>query len=354
MKKILMVCECLGGGVYTYLTQLCGGLSGRYQIALACAPRPEAPADWREQMDPRVRLIEIGDLGKLSRAPGVILQLRRLARELQPDVIHLHSSIAGGLGRLAFLGRRSLVYTPHGYAFLLLGPGWKSALYLAAERLLGRTGAVTVALCESEEAVARTLSKRVCRIETGLDLAELDAIQPSAAGRDGRFTIATLGRACPQKRPELFDQIARLVPEARSIWIGGGKQERLLTAPNVEVTGWLPRREALALAASADAFLLCSRGEGLSLSLLENMYMGKLCLVSDVVGNRSAIQDGVNGYICGSAEEYAQRLREAAGRFPTALAARARRDVEERYDMGRMLERYAELYDRLAGGAPPW
>lgn len=353
MKKILMVCECLGGGVYTYLTQLCSGLSGRYQITLVCAPRPEAPADWREQMDPRVRLIELGDLGRLSHAPGVILELRRLARELQPDIIHLHSSIAGGVGRLAFLGRRNLLYTPHGYAFLLLGPGWKNALFLAAEHLLSWTGATTLALCESEEEVARTLSKRVCRIETGLDLAELDAIRPAATG-DGRFTVATLGRACPQKRPELFDQIARLVPEARFIWIGGGREERLLTAPNVEVTGWLPRREALALAASADAFLLCSRGEGSSISLLESMYMEKLCLVSDVVGNRSVIRDGVNGYICGPAEEYAQRLRGAAERFPAELAAQARRDVEERYNMERMLEGYAELYDRLADGAPPW
>lgn len=353
MKKILMVCECLGGGVYTYLTQLCGGLSGRYQITLVCSPRPEAPSDWREQMDPRVRLIELDTLGRLSRAPGVIFELRRLARELQPDVIHLHSSIAGGLGRLAFWGRRSLVYTPHGYAFLLLGPSWKNALFLAAERLLGRSGGVTLALCESEEEVARTLSKRVCCIETGLDLAELDAIRPAAA-RDGRFTVATLGRACPQKRPELFDQIARLVPEARFVWIGGGREERLLTAPNVEVTGWLPRCEALALAASADAFLLCSRGEGLPISLLECMYMGKLCLVSDVVGSRSVIRDGVNGCVCGSAEGYARRLRGAAERFPAELAAQARRDVEERYNMERMLEQYAELYDRLADGVPPW
>lgn len=42
-------------------------------------------------------------------------------------MIHLHSSVAGGLGRLAYNGKNStVVYTPHGYAHILMGSGKKT------------------------------------------------------------------------------------------------------------------------------------------------------------------------------------------------------------------------------------
>ena len=51
---------------------------------------------------------------------GALQQLRQLAREIRPDLIHLHSSKAGALGRLAWSGRKTpLLYTPHGYSFLM-------------------------------------------------------------------------------------------------------------------------------------------------------------------------------------------------------------------------------------------
>ncbi|MFS8630836.1 MAG: glycosyltransferase, partial [Bacillales bacterium] len=52
------------------------------------------------------------------------LQLKKLLKELNPDLIHLHSSKAGVLGRLAnsllFSNKKQIFYTPHGYSFLRL------------------------------------------------------------------------------------------------------------------------------------------------------------------------------------------------------------------------------------------
>lgn len=45
---------------------------------------------------------------------------------------------------------------------------------------------------------------------------------------------------------QLFNRIAELVPDARFVWIGNGELENELSAPNIEVTGWKPRKEALA------------------------------------------------------------------------------------------------------------
>ena len=58
------------------------------------------------------------------------------------------------------------------------------------------------------------------------------------------------------------------MPDARFVWIGNGELENELTATNIEVTGWKPRKEALAMAKGADAFILCSLGEAIAMSLL--------------------------------------------------------------------------------------
>ena len=36
----------------------------------------------------------------------------------------------------------------------------------------------------------------------------------------------------------------------------------------------------------ADVFILCSLGEAIAMSLIENMFMGKLILVSNVMGKQ--------------------------------------------------------------------
>lgn len=46
-----------------------------------------------------------------------IIEIRRIVNSINPDIVHLHSSMAGLYGRL-FLKNCKLAYSPHGYAFL--------------------------------------------------------------------------------------------------------------------------------------------------------------------------------------------------------------------------------------------
>lgn len=355
--RILMVCEAFGGGVFHYVSQLCNDLCDRYEIYLAYAVRPKlTPSNYRELLDSRIHLIELKhlDVRRLTSVSAdirMIRELRAVEREVRPDVIHLHSTIAGGIGRIAYRKRsRSVIYTPHGYAHVVLGGGWKRGLYAAMEWILVRTGALTLTCCESEDEVARSLGRRTAYIETGVNLEALtralDGIEPQ---KSERFTVFTLGRACAQKQPELFNEIALQVPQARFVWIGEGELANRLTAPNVEVTGWKPREEALAMAKGADVFILCSRGEAIAMSLLENMFIQKLCVVSDAVGNRSVIRDGENGYVCRAPEEYAARIRDAMRRFPEELTLQAYHEILSVYNTREMKRKFIEFYDRFAG-----
>ena len=86
--------------------------------------------------------------------------------------------------------------------------------------------------------------------------------------------------------------MARALPEVHFVWIGEGEQRALLDAPNIEITGWVSREQALRRAMEGNVFLLTSRWEGLPMSLLESMYLGKTCAVSDAAGNREVIRTG--------------------------------------------------------------
>ena len=352
VKKILMVCEAFGGGVFTYVSQLCNDMADDFKVYLAYSLRPQTPKNYKEFLDPRVKMIQVKSwdgksITNIFNDVKVIKELRLIEKKIQPDIIHLHSSIAGGIGRLAYKGKNNVVlYTPHGYAHILMGPGLKSSMYGLMEKILGKKNCITLTCCKSEDDVAKKMCKRTAYIETGVNLKDLgealDGIEPV---KNEKFTVFTLGRACVQKQPALFNQISRLVPEARFVWIGNGELENEL--PDVEVTGWKPRKEALAMAKGADAFILCSLGEAIAMSLIENMYIKKLVLVSNVMGNKSVIKDGVNGYVCNSAEEYADRIRAAMKEFPWKLPERAYQDVIDTYNTEVMKKKFIEYYKTL-------
>lgn len=354
-KKILMVCEAFGGGVFSYVSQLCNDMIDEFDVYLAYAIRPQTPSNYREFLDPKVHLIQTTNLTSkgltsISNDIKCIKELRKIEKYVQPDIIHLHSSVAGGLGRLAYQGKNNVVvYTPHGYAHILMGHSKKSSLYELMEKILGRkTNVITLTCCESENEVAKSLTKRTAYIETGVNLRDLsstlDGIVPQ---KNEKFTVFTLGRVCVQKQPQLFRKIAKLVPEAKFMWIGNGELEDQLNVPNIEVTGWKPRKEALAMAKGADAFVLCSLGEAIAMSLIENMYMKKLILVSNTMGNKSVIQDGINGYVCNTAQEYAARIKDAMKEFPRQLSEKAFQDVLEIYNTEIMKRKYIKFYNSI-------
>lgn len=353
MKKILMVCEAFGGGVFTYVSQLCNDMCNDFDVYLAYSIRPQTPSNYRDFLDEKVHLIQIKSFGKglgnVFNDLKIIKELRKIEKEVQPDIIHLHSSIAGGMGRLAYSGKHNtVVYTPHGYAHVLMGQGKKSKLYFTMEKILGKRNAITLTCCESEDEEAKKFSKRTAYIETGVNLEDLsnslDGIEPV---KNQKFTVFTLGRACVQKQPDIFNKIAELVPKADFLWIGNGELENKLTAPNIEVTGWKSRKEALAMAKGADAFILCSLGEAIAMSLIENMYIKKLVLVSNTMGNKSVIKNGINGYVCTRPEEYAHHIKEAMKQFPQELPQKAYDDVLKIYNTKVMKQKYIEFYNKI-------
>ena len=363
-KRLLFVVEAMGGGVFTYIVSLANRLVESYDVYLAYAVRPQTPEDFRDFFDSRVHLIEVKDFVRQISPRQDLRALRelvRIGREVRPDVIHLHSSKAGVLGRLAYWRAGvPLFYTPHGYSFLMRrASAPKRAFYRLLELAMARVRCTTIACSKGELDEALSLSKRALLVNNGIDPEEIDACLEQAPGEkdgallgQGAYAVFTIGRICDQKNPELFNQIALSLPDLRFLWIGDGELRDALTAPNVEITGWLSRREVLRRADQADCFLLPSLWEGLPISLLEAMYLGKPCVVSNVAGNRDVIRNGENGFVCDTVEDFVRAIREAARpEVSRPLREAAYRDVRDEYNVAVMVQSYERVYEQAMRGA---
>ena len=352
-RRILYVAEAMGGGVFTFLVGLCNELVDYYDIYVAYGIRTQTPDDFRKYFDERVHLIRVRNFER-SIDPrhdlGAFVELRKIADKVKPDLIHLHSSKAGALGRWAFDGKKlPLFYTPHGYSFLMSNyNATKRLSYKMVEKLSAIRRCTTISCSEGEHKETLSLTKNARFVNNGINVEEMQRMMDSIGSCENEeFTVFTLGRICYQKNPGLFNEIAEKLPDVRFVWIGDGELRDMITAPNIEVTGWMNREEALRCSMASDVFVLTSLWEGLPMSLLESMYMEKLCLVNDVIGSRDVIQTGVNGYVCRNADEFVAAIRgiledpEKAAR----MTAQARKDIIEKYNTRVMAEKYREIYE---------
>lgn len=353
-KRLLFVVEAMGGGVFTYIVNLTNRLVEDYDLYLAYAVRPQTPGNYKEYFDPRIHMIQVKNFVRpiwLQKDFMALLELLKIARDVRPDVIHLHSSKAGILGRLAYWNQKvPMFYTPHGYSFLMQqASAGKRFFYRVLETAMAHVRCTTISCSLGEYQETLKLTKHARLVDNGINLQEIDSYlnrDPVCPKADQPFTVFTLGRICPQKNPALFNQIAHAAPDIRFVWIGDGEQRPLLDAPNIQITGWTDRETALRLANRADCFLLVSLWEGLPISLLEAMYMRKPCIVSDVIGNHDVIHNGRNGFVCDTLDSYLAALRAAQDAEKTApLCEQAYQDILGEYNIETMARHYEAIYE---------
>lgn len=237
------------------------------------------------------------------------------------DVIHLHSSKAGVLGRAACLlnfNKIPCFYTPHGFSFLRRDVSSKKrTAFRLFESVAARLSGVTLACSESEKQHAQSLSSRnkVLLIENAINVYD---IKPAETDASRVCRIATSGRLCPQKNPAAFSRLAEdcvHIPDVEFLWIGGGELEAELLIDgqrprNLVVTGWVSSEEVANYLGETDIFVMTSLWEGMPLSLLEAQTAGLPAVVPDVEGCRDVVIDGVTGYICESPDEMTARIQQ--------------------------------------------
>ncbi len=353
--KIIHATECLAAGTLTFLAQATRELAEiGVEQAVVFARRPDTPADVEALFDPRITLIEIAPPRGLHL--HFLRDLRRaLLQQMQAAdaaVVHLHSSKAGFLGRLALWGLRNRpasFYSPHGLSFLNRKQRLRSAVFKSLEWLGARVDTTLVGCSRSEAALLGQLGPRNARV---LENAVDDSFFAVRRHEDAPPLVLSIGRVCFQKAPERFAalatrfQIAEL--PARFVWVGAGDAdgEARLRAAGVEVTGWVDRDTVQQLLGAAAVYVQTSRWEGMPLSVLQALAAGVPCVVNDAVGNRDAVRQGLTGFVTSSLDELLMAVRRVLqdDTLRRRMGAAARRDALERFSAASFRARLCRLY----------
>ena len=363
-KKILHVVEAFGGGVYTYMLELAKSTCEEYDVVIAYKARPQTPMNFREEFGKNVKFIEVKDF---SRNIGMqdlkaLKEIKKIIKQEKPDIVHLHSAKAGIIGRFAINDRNiKMFYTPHGYSFLKLDDSKvKRTMYKLVEHVAAfyNKNCTTIACSEGEYNQAMKIRSNCRYVNNGIDTNKIDKMNFANSFytintdeyEDRKLKICTVGRIDTQKNPKCFNEIALNFPDDEFIWIGEGNQRNFLTSSNIKITGWLSNEKVIEKMAECDIFLLPSLWEGLPMSLLEAMYLKKLCLVSNISGNNNVIKNGVNGFICNTNQDFSKIINEIKDKkFDLkTISNNAKNSVLTQYNSNVMSEQYKNIYKEFS------
>jgi glycosyltransferase involved in cell wall biosynthesis len=365
--RVLHVLEALEGGTARHLVDVVRHATATDHVTVVPPRRVGGLTDETaigHLRDARadVRLLEMHRAPWAPANARALRTLRALIKRERPDLVHGHSSIGGLLARVAATGTGvPVVYTPNGIT--------QSRAGLVVERLLRARTTRFIAVSESEAELAQRLHlidrPGVIVIPNGVELATppspLDLRAHLGLATDVPL-VGTIARLVPQKAPEDFVAacalVAGLVPSAHFVLIGSGELDAEVdeAVRRADLHERFHRIPVLPGAAGVldqlDVFGLSSRFEGGPYAPLEAMRAGTAVVLTDVVGSRDTVDDGVSGVVVPAGRPdalgraIAELLEDAPRRQRMGAAGQAR--VEARFDVRGMGTALDALYAHLA------
>lgn len=356
-KKVLHVVESFGSGVFSFLVDLINRTDSDFEITVAYGVREETEKNFQAYFSNRVKFVEVKNFTR-NISPQkdfkALKEIKNIIKKEKPDIVHLHSSKAGVLGRLAANGNRvKMFYNPHGFSFLKQDDSkTKRTIYWLIEKAMATFNkrCTIVGCSKGEYEEARKLNKNSVHINNGIDVKKLEEEIAEFKEKEidlKKLKVCTVGRIGYQKNPDMFNKVAECFPDVHFTWIGDGELRDKLTSSNIEITGWKTRNEVLRILNEQDVFIFCSLWEGLPISLLEAMYLKKICIVSDCIGNRDVIKNGENGYITKDLNENIKIINNIV--FKTKnneeILRNAKNDIKNRFNIEKMVKKYSNIYN---------
>lgn len=307
--KVVHIIEALGGGVYTYFRDLSNSFGDdeiRNDIEttiIYSGNRKEIDRNKiKSEFSTGVNLIEINMVREFSLFQDFksIYHLIRELKKINPDVIHLHSSKAGVLGRIAYFflfKKKKLFYTPHGYSFLRTDISKTTRnIYRQIEQVFQSLFKGTIVACgDSEYEIASKIGKSAL-VRNGIDVKNISCY--SKPHQNEKLTIGIIARITAARNPSFFNEIALRFPQYNFLWIGDGELNHLITAPNIKITGWiLDREKVLEQLNTIDIYMQISLWEGLPIAVLEAMAMQKPVIATNIIGNKDIVIHNSTGFL---------------------------------------------------------
>jgi glycosyltransferase involved in cell wall biosynthesis len=297
--------------------------------------------------------------------PSTLFETARLTdvfHRARPDLVHLHSSKAGLVGRLSLRGRLPTVFQPHGWSFYPLRGSMRRAAVLW-ERFAARWAQVILCVSDSERqrGEAARIRANWHVVPNGVEVDELRPGDRAEArdklGLENGPLVVCVGRICAAKGQdvlvETWPRVTARVPDARLVLVGDGEDaEKVRKAAGDGIVFAGQRKDAADWLAAANVVAAPSRWEGMSFAMLEAMAAARSVVITDVPGARDALgQDSAAIVPLDDRRALAAainvRLLNPAIADEEGTAARLR--VERGHDLRNTTRGVAELYQSLLG-----
>lgn len=255
-----------------------------------------------------------------------VMQAVKIIRKEKPDLVHCHSAKGGVIGRFAaFLTGTKVAYTAHAFSFLSAESAKKKKIFLLLEKI-AKLNSYLLACSGSERELGIKVvgfkEKKVFAWNNAVPDAALELTRGSQILQEeknenpvpkvGERYITSIGRPSFQKNPLFMVEVAHGVhlkhPDIKFYLLGVGFYSPMLDDMKTLIhqygmddtfylLPWLSHEETLKYVNGCMLYFMTSLYEGLPISVIEAMSLGKAVVASDVLGNKDCVKDGYNGYL---------------------------------------------------------
>ena len=266
-----------------------------------------------------------------------VMQAIKIIKKEKPDLVHCHSAKGGVIGRFAaFFTGTKVVYTAHAFSFLSAESAKKKQVFLLLEKiaklnsyLLACSGSereLGIKVVGFKEKKAFAWNNAVPDVDKGLTrISQISWISSQKnessdlpVPKVGERYITSIGRPSYQKNPLFMVEVAHGIhlkhPDIKFYLLGVGfyspmleDMKKLIHQYDMDDTfyllPWLSHEETLKYVKGSMLYFMTSLYEGLPISVIEAMSLGKAIVASDVLGNKDCVKDGYNGYLLPLKEE---------------------------------------------------
>lgn len=309
-----------------------------------------------------------------SDLPRLVLDFRRIVRGLKPDILH-----AGPIQTCAFIavlsGFRPILTKSWGYDLVKDADSSKWMQWVTRYTLQRSAFFTSDANVTRDKAVAfgmkpenivvfpwgvnieRFHPQKVSGQKSKVKSRKSEIVNPKSITLfcsrtwEPIYGVDVLAKA--------FVKVAQKNPDVNLILLGGGSQGAKIrqilmnggVMDRVHFGGQVGQRDLPRWYHMADIYISPSHVDGSSVSLLEALACRLPCLVSDIVGNKEWVEEGVNGWLFrdGDVDDLAEKIllaiksRRSFGRIGKA----ARKTAEERADWKKNFGKLLETYEKI-------
>jgi len=296
-------------------------------------------------------------------------RFRGWVRAESPDVIHAHLPHAAWMARWSrlFAPTRVVIDSVHTSATGTLG---RRLGYRWSDWLPDRVSAVSAGVAKAYRSAGMVSPRRLILLSNGIDThhwrpdPSIRLEQRRRLGLGNEFLWLAAGRLEPVKDyPVLLQAMMEVPRSARLVVAGAGLDANRLRRMAIELgletrvrfLGFEP--DVLPWMQAADAFVLCSRWEGLPMSLLEAGACSMPAVITDIPGSREIIVDGQNGFIVPAADSVSlcsamSRMMRLSHEERAGMGRRARERIVAHFSLDAVLDRWESLYLDLLESHP--